>query len=148
MKRERQSRILELIENREIATQEELVDILKSEGYSVTQATVSRDINELHLGKLPGVGGKRKIAIQPAGDMHLTNKYIRVLRDGFLSMDSAQNILVVKTVPGMAMAVAASLDALRMKEVVGSIAGDDTIMMAIRTVDETYRVMDKIREYL
>ena len=63
-------------------------------------------------------------------------------------MDSAQNILVVKTVPGMAMAVAASLDALRMKEVVGSIAGDDTIMMAIRTVDETYRVMDKIREYL
>ena len=70
------------------------------------------------------------------------------VRDGFLSMDSAQNILVVKTVPGMAMAVAASLDALRMKEVVGSIAGDDTIMMAIRTVDETYRVMDKIREYL
>ena len=148
MKRERQNRILELIESREIATQEELVNILKSEGYSVTQATVSRDINELHLGKLPGAGGKRKIAIQPVGDMHLTNKYIRVLRDGFLSMDSAQNILVVKTVPGMAMAVAASLDALRMKEVVGSIAGDDTIMMAIRTVDETYRVMDKIREYL
>ena len=148
MKRERQSRILDLIESREIATQEELVDILRSEGYSVTQATVSRDINELHLGKLTGAGGKRKIAIPPVGDVHLTNKYIRVLRDGFLSMDSAQNILVVKTVPGMAMAVAASLDALRMKEVVGSIAGDDTIMMAIRTVDETYRVMDKIREYL
>lgn len=148
MKRERQSRILELIESREIGTQEELVDILRSEGYSVTQATVSRDINELHLGKLPGGNGKRKIAIQPVGDVHLTNKYIRVLRDGFLSMDRAQNILVVKTVPGMAMAVAASLDALRMKEVVGSIAGDDTIMMAIRTSEETDRVMDKIREYL
>ena len=148
MKRERQSRILELIESREIGTQEELVDILRTEGYSVTQATVSRDINELHLGKLPGGNGKRKIAIQPVGDVHLTNKYIRVLRDGFLSMDRAQNILVVKTVPGMAMAVAASLDALRMKEVVGSIAGDDTIMMAIRTSEETDRVMDKIREYL
>ena len=148
MKRERQSRILELIESREIGTQEELVDILRSEGYSVTQATVSRDINELHLGKLPGGNGKRKIAIQPVGDVHLTNKYIRVLRDGFLSMDRAQNILVVKTVPGMAMAVAASLDALRMKDVVGSKAGDDTIMMAIRTSEETDRVMDKIREYL
>ena len=75
MKRERQSRILELIESREIGTQEELVDILRSEGYSVTQATVSRDINELHLGKLPGGNGKRKIAIQPVGDVHLTNKY-------------------------------------------------------------------------
>ena len=65
-----------------------------------------------------------------------------------MSMDSAQNILVVRTVSGMAMAVAASLDALRMKEVVGSIAGDDTIMMAIRTTEETQKVMDKIREYL
>ena len=148
MKRERQNRILELIESREIATQEELVDILRNEGYSVTQATVSRDINELHLGKLTGAGGKRKIAIAPVGDLHLTNKYIRVLRDGFLSMDSAQNILVVKTVPGMAMAVAASLDALRMKEVVGSIAGDDTIMMAIRTTEETKLVMDRIRDIL
>ena len=148
MKRERQSRILEIIESKDIETQDQLADILRSEGYSVTQATISRDINELQLGKLPCGNGKRKIAIQPVGDMHLTNKYIRVLRDGFLSMDSAQNILVVKTVSGMAMAVAASLDALHMKEVVGSIAGDDTIMMAIRTTQETARVMDKIREYL
>ena len=148
MKRERQSRILEIIESREIETQDQLADILRSEGYSVTQATISRDINELQLGKLPCGNGMRKIAIQPVGDVHLTNKYIRVLRDGFLSMDSAQNILVVKTVSGMAMAVAASLDALHMKEVVGSIAGDDTIMMAIRTTQETARVMDKIREYL
>lgn len=148
MKRERQSRILEIIESKDIETQDQLADILRSEGYSVTQATISRDINELQLGKLPCGNGKRKIAIQPVGDVHLTNKYIRVLRDGFLSMDSAQNILVVKTVSGMAMAVAASLDALHMKEVVGSIAGDDTIMMAIRTTQETARVMDKIREYL
>ena len=148
MKRERQSKILELIQTREIETQEELVDLLKAEGFNVTQATVSRDINELQLGKLPGENGKRVIAVQPTGDVHLNNKYIRVLRDGFMSMDNAQNILVIKTVSGMAMAVAASLDALRMKEVVGSIAGDDTIMMAIRTTEEVKHVMDKIREFL
>lgn len=148
MKRERQNRILELIESRDIETQEELVEILREEGFNVTQATVSRDINELQLSKIPCGNGKRKFAPQTAGDVHLNNKYIRVLRDGFLSMDNAQNILVVKTVSGMAMAVAASLDALHMKEVVGSIAGDDTIMMAIRTTDEVKRVMDKIREFL
>lgn len=148
MKRERQNRILELIESRDIETQEELVEILREEGFNITQATVSRDINELQLSKIPCGNGKRKFAPQTAGDVHLNNKYIRVLRDGFLSMDNAQNILVVKTVSGMAMAVAASLDALHMKEVVGSIAGDDTIMMAIRTTDEVKRVMDKIREFL
>lgn len=148
MKRERQNRILELVNTYEIETQEELVERLKSEGFNVTQATVSRDINELQLGKLSCGNGRRKIAPQPMGDVHLNNKYIRVLRDGFMSMDNAQNILVVKTVSGMAMAVAASLDALHMKEVVGSIAGDDTIMMAIRTTEEVKRVMDKIREFL
>ena len=148
MKRERQNRILELIETKDIETQDELVALLREEGYNVTQATISRDINELRLGKLPGGNGKRKISVQPTGDVHLTNKYIRVLRDGFVSMDNAQNILVVRTVSGMAMTVAASLDALHMKEVVGSIAGDDTIMMAIRTTEETKAVMDRIREIL
>jgi len=148
VKRERQNRILELIENMDIETQDELVELLKADGYNVTQATVSRDINELQLGKLQTENGKRKISIQSGSNAHLTNKYIRILRDGFLSMDNAQNILVVRTISGMAMAVAASLDALHMKEVVGSIAGDDTIMMAIRTTEETTKVMNKIREYL
>lgn len=148
MKRERQNKILELIAAKDIETQEELVDLLRAEGFNVTQATVSRDINELRLGKLAGGNGKKKFAADPTGDAHLTGKYIRVLRDGFVSMDNAQNILVVRTVSGMAMAVAASLDALRMKEVVGSIAGDDTIMMAIRTTEETKVVMNKIREFL
>lgn len=148
MKRERQNKILELISSRDIETQEELVDLLRAEGFNVTQATISRDINELRLGKLTSGNGKRKFAVAPTGDAHLNGKYIRVLRDGFVSMDNAQNILVVRTVSGMAMAVAASLDALRMKEVVGSIAGDDTIMMAIRTTEETKVVMNKIREFL
>ena len=71
-------------------------------------------------------------------------KYIRVLKDGFLSMDRAENILVIKTVAGMASAVCAALDAMKWSEIVGSIAGDDTIMCAIRSVDDTIRVMDKI----
>lgn len=148
MKRARQSRILELIENNQIETQEELVNLLTEDGYQVTQATVSRDINDLGLSKIHASNGKKIFSVNSTKDIHLTNKYIRVLRDGFLSMDNAQNILVVKTVSGMAMAVAASLDALHMKEVVGSIAGDDTIMMAIRTTEETKQVMDKIREFL
>ena len=81
-------------------------------------------------------------------DHYLSDKYIRVLKDGFVSMDMAQNILVVKTVSGMAMAVAAAVDAMKLKEIVGSIAGDDTIMMAVRTVEDTEIVMEKIRSVL
>lgn len=148
-KRDRQNRIVDLIGERDIDTQDELTELLKKEGYKVTQATVSRDINELKISKIPAGEGRQKYAVVTGGhDAHLAGKYIRVLRDGFVSMDNAQNILVVRTVPGMAMAVAAALDAMSLKEVVGSIAGDDTIMMAIRTTPETKVVMDKIREIL
>ena len=92
--------------------------------------------------------GKKIFTVLPDSDAYLENKYIRVLRDVFVSMDNAQNILVVKTVAGMAMAVATAIDAMKMKEVVGSIAGDDTIMIAIRTNEETKLVMDRIREFL
>lgn len=148
-KKERQARLIDLIAEREIDTQEELVTILNEEGFNVTQATVSRDINELKISKVPAGEGRQKYAKVIGGhDAHLAGKYIRVLRDGFLSMDNAQNILVVRTVSGMAMAVAAAIDAMDMKEVVGSIAGDDTIMVAIRTTPETKVVMDKIREII
>ena len=78
----------------------------------------------------------------------LSDKYIRILKDGFLSMDMAQNILVIKTVSGMAMAVAAALDAIHFHEIVGCIAGDDTIMCAVRSVDDTILVMDKLRKLI
>ena len=81
-------------------------------------------------------------------DSHLWDKYVRVLKDGFVSMDMAQNILVIKTVSGMAMAVAAAVDAMKFQEIVGCIAGDDTIMMAVRSVEETKAVMEKIRRIL
>ena len=148
MKKSRHQRIKELVEQFEIETQEELADRLRGDGYTVTQATVSRDIRELKLSKIPMGNGRQKYTILMQSEHYLSDKYIRVLKDGFVSMDMAQNILVVKTVSGMAMAVAAAVDAMKLKEIVCSIAGDDTIMMAVRTVEDTEIVMEKIRSVL
>lgn len=148
MKQSRHEKIVELIESYEIETQEELADKLREAGFAVTQATVSRDIRQLHLSKVPAGGGRQKYVVLRQDDAQLWEKYVRVLKDGFVSMDMAQNILVVKTVSGMAMAVAAAVDAMKFREIVGSIAGDDTIMIAIRSVDDTLVVMSKIREIL
>ncbi len=144
MKVNRHAKIIELINQYQIETQEELADYLNQEGFKVTQATVSRDIRDLKLTKIPAEDGRQRYAIHQSTESGMGEKYIRVLRDGFVSMDMAQNILVIKTVAGMAMAVCAAIDAMKWNEVVGSIAGDDTIMCAIRSVDDTIRVMDKI----
>ena len=146
VKSERQQKILELIREYEIETQEELIFYLNKYGFETTQATVSRDIRELKLTKIATNDGRQKYALmqpQPAG---MNEKYLRVLKDGFLSMDMAQNILVIKTVSGMAMAVAAAIDAMHWSEVAGCIAGDDTIMCAVRTVDDTIILMDKLKK--
>ncbi len=145
MKTNRQSKIIEIIQKYEVETQDELSALLEKDGFRVTQATVSRDIRELKLTKIPTAGGRQKYAVITDAPENLSKKYERVLREGFLSMDMAQNILVIKTVSGMASAVCAAIDAMKMREIVGSIAGDDTIMCAIRTVDDTYAVMKKIR---
>ena len=145
MKTNRQSKIIEIIQKNEVETQDELSALLEKDGFRVTQATVSRDIRELKLTKIPTAGGIQKYAVITDAPENLSKKYERVLREGFLSMDMAQNILVIKTVSGMASAVCAAIDAMKMREIVGSIAGDDTIMCAIRTVDDTYAVMKKIR---
>lgn len=148
MKKVRHRQIVDIINTYDIETQEELAGYLKEAGYEVTQATVSRDIRELKLSKVPAGNGKQKYAVLKQEDTHLEDKFIRVLNDGFVSMDMAQNILVVKTVAGMAMAVAAAIDALKFKEVVGCIAGDDTIMIAVRTTEDTRILMDKIHKML
>lgn len=146
MKTKRQAKLLELIKKNDIETQEELSDYLLKEGYQVTQATVSRDIRELKLTKMAMSNGRQKYVALQETDEDMAEKYVRVFRDGFLSMDMAQNILVIKTVSGMAMAVAAALDAMSMHEIVGSIAGDDTIMCAIRSVDDTITVMQRLKK--
>lgn len=146
MKSKRHAKIVELIGKYDIETQEELAKSLVESGYKVTQATVSRDIRELKLSKVATLDGRQKYALMQKNPVELAERFVRVLRDGFESMDMAQNILVIKTVSGMAMAVAAALDAMEWSEVVGCIAGDDTIMCAIRSVEETRTVMEKIRK--
>lgn len=148
MSSDRRTKILEIISNETIQTQEELADRLNSEGYAVTQATVSRDIKQLNLIKVPAGDGRQKYARHPETKDGIDEKYVNVLRAGFKSMDMAQNILVIKTISGMAMAVAASIDALDYPQIVGSIAGDDTVMCAVRTVEDTYKVMDMIERLL
>ncbi|MBQ3544079.1 MAG: arginine repressor [Lachnospiraceae bacterium] len=147
MKIERHKKILELINEYDVETQEELADLLNKSGYNVTQATVSRDIRQMKLFK-QNIKGKLKYVVLNTDITDMNDKFIRILKDGFISMAMAQNILVIKTVPGMAMAVAASLDAMNWNEVVGSIAGDDTVMCAIASVDETLIVMNKLRKLL
>lgn len=145
MKLERHSKIVELIGKYQVGTQEELAEYLNKEGYNVTQATVSRDIRELRLSKVPAENGKQRYVVLQSQE-NFNDKYIRILKDGFMSMDMAQNILVIKTVSGMAMAVAAALDELHFHEIVGCVAGDNTIMCAVRSVDDTIIVMDKLKK--
>lgn len=146
MKEKRHEKIIELINQYDIETQDELAEHLRNAGFQVTQATVSRDIRKLKLSKVPARDGKQKYALLNGVQHQMSEKYVGILREAFVSMDSAQNILVIKTGVGMAMAVAAAIDAMKFEEIVGSIAGDDTIMMAIRTVEDTQVVMRKIRE--
>ncbi len=145
MKVGRQAKIIELIGRYDIETQEELCIKLNAEGYDVTQATVSRDIRALKLTKVAGNDGRSVYKTVP-GNTDFSQKYLNILRNGFISMDMAQNILVIKTVTGMAMAVATTIDAMAFRDVLGCIAGDDTIMVAVRTVDGCLEVMKKIRD--
>ena len=148
MKVNRHAKIVELINKYQIETQEELAEYLNQEGFRVTQATVSRDIRDLKLTKVPIENGRQKYAVLQAEQSGLAEKYIRILSDGYISMDMAQNILVIKTVSGMAMAVAAALDAMKYHEIVGCIAGDDTVMCAVHTVDDTILLMEKRRKII
>ena len=147
MKLERHSKIVELIGKYEIETQEELAEYLNKEGFNVTQATVSRDIRELKLSKVQMDNGRQRYVVLQNQDS-FSEKYIRILRDSFMSMDMAQNILVIKTVEGMAMAAAAALDAIHFHEIVGCVAGDNTIFCAVRSVDDTIILMDKLKKIL
>lgn len=144
MKVKRHNEIIDLIKTREIGTQEELSDLLKSKGYDVTQATISRDIRELNLTKVNS-GGKQKYAVI-IKDEEFSDKYVRVLKEGFVSMVSSGNLIVLKTVVGMAMAVATAIDALEMNEIIGCIAGDDTIFIAVSENSSTIEVMNRLKK--
>ena len=146
MKIKRHDKIRELIGRFDIETQEELAERLNMEGFNVTQATVSRDIRELTLTKMPNGRGKQCYTLLKKEEDEMKDKYIRIFCDGFVSMDMAQNLLVIKTVSGLAMAVAAALDGLHLPQVVGCIAGDDTIMCAVRSVEDTVVLMKEVQK--
>ena len=128
-------------------TQEELAEKLGSAGFAVTQATISRDIRELKLTKIQH-GSKQIYAALTENKFSNSNKYIDIFKHSFVSMDMAQNILVIKTASGTAMALATALDSLHWDEIVGTIAGDDTVMCAIRTVEDTKKLMKKLEDIL
>lgn len=132
MKEKRQNKIKQIIENYEIETQDELLERLKEAGFVTTQATISRDIREMRLTKIACGAGKQKYAIIQNTDTDVMQKYHQVLSAGILNIDYAENMIVIRTVPGMAMAVAAALDNMHLQGVMGCIAGDDTIFCAVR----------------
>ncbi len=148
MKSKRHKLICDLILKYEIETQEELVAKLLEAGCKVTQATISRDIRELRLTKIVGESGAQKYALpRQEGSSQpplAALRFSRVLQEGFVNVDVAGNIVVVRTLTGMAMAVAAALDHLNMDEIVGTIAGDDTIFLAVRTEEDAKMLCEKI----
>lgn len=146
MKFRRQNKILELIRNNEIETQEELNDLLGAAGFTVTQATVSRDIRELNITKVSTQDGRQKYAVMASANPKMSDRLVRVFRDGVISMECAQNILVIKTLEGMAMAVAASIDAMENAEVVGTIAGDNTIFCVTKNEARCVKLLNKFKD--
>ncbi len=155
MKKKRQEKIIEIINKYEVETQEDLARYLNEAGYSVTQATVSRDIREMSLVKVPGIRAKQRYmtAVRDSGKSAdfgtgsgFGRQYASVLQDGVVSMEPAGNLLVIRTQSGMAMAVAAAIDAMKLDGIVGSIAGDDTIMCAVKTEEMVTRVMADLRQ--
>jgi len=144
--KKRQARIIELVRNNDIETQEELTLLLHNSGFVVTQATVSRDIRELKLTKIPANEGRQKYSILITEEEQINRRLKRVFRDGVISIDFAGNMVVIKTIEGLAMAVGASVDAMGFTEVVGSIAGDDVLICIVKSQEIAENLMIKLNE--
>lgn len=147
-KGQRHIKIREVITNNDIETQDELVDMLKSAGYNVTQATISRDIKELHLVKVPMADGRYKYSLPADQRFNPLQKLKRSLIDAFVKIDSAGYLLVMKTLPGNANAIGALIDNLDWNEILGTICGDDTILIICRTSEDTEKISKRFLEML
>jgi len=144
----RQRKILELIENNEIETQEELADFLEKSGIDITQATVSRDIRELRLVKVLSKSGKYKYATINQKQEGITDRLIKIFKNSIVSIDEAGHLLVVKTLPGAAQICGSAVDSLGIEEIVGTIAGDDTIFIAISNREKIKEILDIFQKLL
>ncbi len=145
MKVKRQSKILDLIKENAIETQDELVYLLLQSGFEVTQATISRDIRELKLTKVVGGNGRQHYAALAGRENESYDRLHRILKDSILSMDYAQNILVIKTLPGLAMAVGSALDTMGNVDIVGTVSGDNTMLCVTKSEEKAIILMEKIR---
>lgn len=143
-KGQRHMRIREIVTNNEIETQDDLVDCLKEAGYNVTQATVSRDIKELHLVKVPLQDGRYKYSLPADQRFNPLQKLQRVLTDSFVSIDGVAHFLMLKSLPGNGNAIAVLLDHLEWNEILGTLSGDDTILIICRREEDREILKERI----
>ncbi len=146
MKNQRQAAILELLNSRDIETQHELAQALQSMGFLVTQSTVSRDIKEMRLVKVASGSGGYKYAPPGQNGREINERLIRILRDSLLQVEYAGHMVVVKTLSGSANSAAEALDSMKWPEMIGSIAGDNTIFLVARRQEDAAEIAEKIRE--
>ncbi len=149
MKARRQKKIMELIERYEIETQKELVTALRREGYAITQATISRDIKELGLVKVPAGNKAYRYALpheQRGGNYQV--RLERLFRDSVVSMDFSENLILIRTLPGTANAVASCLDHVAWNEIIGTVAGDDTILVIVKPKNAVNEVLERLNSLL
>ena len=147
MRYSRQNKILEIITSNEVETQDQLMKYLSDAGYNTTQATVSRDIKELQLTKVPTARGKYKYAQNNQNDRPISERFIRIFRETTVSYIPAQNLIVVKTLSGCGNAAAEGIDCLNLPHIVGTISGDNTILLVVdneENVPEIIAVFDKM----
>lgn len=148
MRYARHTKILELIKKYEIATQEELAEYLAKEGYKTTQATVSRDIRELGLIKVAGPSGKSCYADAPKIPQHVIDKYDKILKETIVSVRSTENLIVIKTLPACASAVSEVIDKVPDDQILGTIAGDNTILVVVDSKDHVDNIVKMINEVI
>lgn len=148
MKGQRHLKIREILGSQDIETQDELVEALRSAGYNVTQATVSRDIKELHLIKTPLSNGHYKYALPSEQRVNPLSRLKRVLSEHFVGIDYTDNLIVMKSMPGTANAIGALMDSLEWPELMGTICGDDTILMICRTREQSQEIVNRITAML
>lgn len=148
MKYSRHSKIIEIIENQDIETQDELANHLRSAGYKVTQATVSRDIKEMRLIKVLTKDGKYKYASIKEKEGAVNDRFLKIFKNSVVSVDSAGHMIVIKTLVGSASAAAVAIDAFNLSDIVGTIAGDDTIFMVIKNEEKVKAILDHFNQLL
>lgn len=148
MKRLRQEKMLELISKYEIDTQDELIDRLRESGFEVTQATVSRDIRELNISKMTTGKGTYRYVLPKQSAPTSNMKFNSALIDALISVDYACNIVVLKTHAGLANAVAVGLDSMHLENVLGSVAGDDTILLVARSEETAHKIAERFRDMI